>query len=115
MEVHGQQAAIRCDNGPEFTSKRVADRSKETGVAIRCIQPGKPNQDALIESFNRSYREGVLDAYLFNTLDEVREIADDWIERNNAIRPHEALASLPPGQYREQLLKMEKPTSDVSA
>ncbi len=115
IELHGKPAAIRCGNGPEFTSEKLTDWSKENSVEIRFIQPGKPNQNAFIERFSRSYREEVLDAYLFNTLEEVREITDDWIERYNGIRPHDALASLPPAQYREQLLKMEKSTSDVSA
>ena len=114
IEVHGKPGTIRCDNGPEFTSEKLARWSKQHGVEIRFIQPGKPNQNAFIERFNRSYREEVLDAYLFNTLAEVREITDDWIERYNEIRPHDALASLPPARYRERWLSMEKSTSDVS-
>ena len=51
----------------------------------------------------------VLGAFLFNTLSEVREITDDWLERYNEIRPHDALGSLPPARYREQLLAAETP------
>lgn len=100
IDVHRKSAAIRCGNGPELTSEKLADWSKGTGVAIRFIQTGKPNQHAFIERFNRSYREEVLDAYLFNTRDEVREITDNWIERYSEIRSHDALASLPPAWYR---------------
>ena len=115
IEIHGKPAAIRCDNGPEFTSARLAQWASDNGVEVRFIQPGKPNQNAYIERFNRTYREEVLDAYLFNTLDEVRAITDDWISVYNEIRPHDALASLPPARYREQMLSIEKSTSAVSA
>jgi putative transposase len=62
-----------------------------------------------IERFNRTYREEVLSAYLFDSLDEVREITNDWLERYNELRPHYALGSLPPARYRERLLAAETP------
>jgi len=104
VEVHGKPAAIRCDNGPELTSKEFTDWCRENKIEIRFIQPGKPDQNAFVERFNRSYRREVLDAYLFDTLDEVQEITDDWVRRYNEIRPHDALGSLPPASYREKLL-----------
>ena len=104
IEMHGTPTAIRCDNGPEFTSEAFAEWCRTQSVEILFIQPGKPDQNAFVERFNRSYREEVLDAHLFNTLTDVREITDDWIERYNEIRPHDALGSLPPARYREQLL-----------
>ena len=104
IAVYGKPAAFRCDNGPEFISQAFTDWCEEHGIEIRFIQPGKPDQNAFIERFNRSYREEVLDAYLFTSIAEVQEITDDWLNRYNEIRPHDALGSLPPARYREKLL-----------
>ena len=68
-------------------------------VVLAFIQPGKPAQNAYIERFNRTYREDILDAYLFSTIQEVQAITEDWLEEYNTIRPHDALGGLPPYQY----------------
>ena len=62
------------DNGPEFLGEAFTNWCESTGILIDYIEPGKPNQNAFIERFNRSYREEVLDTWLFRHLDEVREI-----------------------------------------
>ena len=64
---------------------------------------------AYIERFNRTYHQEVLSAYLFDSLDEVREITTEWLEQYNEIRPHDVLGSLPPARYRERLLAAETP------
>jgi putative transposase len=104
IDLHGRPGAIRCDNGPELTSEAFVAWCKSQDIELRFIQPGKPDQNAYIERFNRTYREEVLSAYLFDSLDEVREITAEWLERYNEIRPHDALGSLPPARYRERLL-----------
>lgn len=109
IDLHGRPRAIRCDNGPELTSQTFTDWCKEQDIEIRFIQPGKPDQNAYIERFNRTYREEVLSAYLFDSLSEVRDITADWLERYNEIRPHDALGSLPPARYRERLLAAGTP------
>ena len=109
IDLHGRPRAIRCDNGPELTSEKFTDWCKEQDIELRFIQPGKPDQNAYVERFNRTYREEVLSAYLFNSLDDVREITADWLEQYNEIRPHDALGSLPPARYRERLLAAEIP------
>ena len=58
---------------------------------------------AYIERFNRTFREEVLDAYLFHSLEEVRRIVEAWLEEYNAVRPHEALRGLSPYQFIAQV------------
>lgn len=98
----GTPKAIRCDNGPEFISQVFVDWCTNNGIAIRYIQPGKPNQNGLIERFNRTYREEVLSSYLFEDLDQVRKITADWLITYNEYRCHDALGGLPPTVFREQ-------------
>jgi putative transposase len=93
---------IRIDNGPELISRSFVSWADEHHIELAYIEPGKPAQNAYIERFNRTFREAVLDAYLFNSIQEVRDIAEEWLEEYNAIRPHEALGGLPPYQYATQ-------------
>ena len=114
IEIHGKPCAIRCDNGTELTSQAFTDWCASKAIEIRFIQPGKPDQNAFIERFNRSYREEVLNAHLFESIADVQEITDDWLRRYNEIRPHDALGSLPPARYREKLLAAESSTLELS-
>ncbi len=98
----GLPKAIRCDNGPELTGQQFVDWCNANGVEIRYIQPGKPNQNAYIERFNRTYREEVLSTYLFEDLDQVREITQEWLTTYNERRPHNALGGLPPAVFRRR-------------
>lgn len=91
---------IRCDNGPEFISHVFQDWCRGNGINIMYIQPGCPTQNSYIERFNGSYRRAVLDAYIFRTLDEVREVTDRWMDYYNNERPHDALDNVAPMKYR---------------
>lgn len=93
---------IRMDNGPELISQRLESWAKEKQIGLIHIQPGKPAQNAYIERFNRTFREEVLDAYLFDNLEEVRAITEHWLEEYNTIRPHQALQGLSPRQFAIQ-------------
>jgi putative transposase len=102
LDWRGQPTRIRMDNGPELISKRLVNWAKDHQIELLHIQPGKPAQNAYIERFNRTYREDVLDAYLFDDLEEVRLITDRWLQDYNTIRPHEALQGMPPRQFAQQ-------------
>jgi putative transposase len=98
----GKPTRIRMDNGPELISQRLACWAQEHHIDLLHIQPGKPAQNAYIERFNRTFREEVLDAYLFDELEEVRTITEHWLDVYNTIRPHEALQGLPPRPFAQQ-------------
>ncbi len=99
IEIRGKPAAIRLDNGPELISAELERWARRRGIERRFIQPGRPMQNGLIERFNRTYREEVLDCYVFETLTEVRRMTADWIKRYNEQRPHESLGNLSPTHY----------------
>ena len=105
----GRPQAIRLDNGPELIAERFMSWCAERGIELRYIQPGKPDQNAFIERFNRTYRTEVLNAYVFESLDQVREISAEWLQSYNEERPHDALAGLPPATYRAQLEARSSP------
>ena len=71
------------------------------GVQLFLIEPGKPNQNAYIERFNRTFREEVLDQHLFTRLDDVREAAYWWMLKYNEERPHDSLGDMTPLEYRQ--------------
>ncbi len=104
----GYPQKLRLDNGPEMISIALAEWAEEKGVSLEFIRPGKPMQNGFIERFNRSYREAVLDMYLFRSLAEVREQSEYWITEYNEERPHESLGNLTP---REYLLSKDPETS----
>jgi putative transposase len=98
----GQPQAIRLDKGPEFLADRFASWCTDRGITLRYIQPGQPNQNACVERFNRTYRHEVLDAYVFESLDQVREISAQWMREYNEERPHDTLDGMPPSVFRAQ-------------
>ena len=84
------------DNGPELLAQVFVDRCDARGIAVHYIQQGKPDQNAYIERFNRSYREEIRDAYLFESLAEVRALTERWLHTYNHERPHDSLGRVPP-------------------
>jgi putative transposase len=114
IEVYGKPEALRLDNGPELTADAFVDWATEHAVKLMFIQPGKPNQNAFVERFNRSFREEVLDAWLFNAVSEVQSAADDWLTDYNEFRPHESLGNVPPVVFKPRLSNAEVSTSELS-
>ena len=99
----GYPEQIRVDNGPEFISRYMVAWAEQHAVKIEYIQPGKPAQNGFVERFNRTYREEVLDAYLFSSLEEARRITADWLHDYNSIRPHASLGNLTPYEFAAHL------------
>ncbi len=97
----GKPTEIRCDNGPEFLSHSLVDYCNDNEITLKYIQPGKPTQNAYIERFNRSYREDILDAYLFESLYQLRELSYNWLLEYNQLHPHQSLNNMSPLKYLE--------------
>jgi len=95
----GYPAKLRLDNGPELVSVQLAGWAEQHGVELEFIQPGKPTQNSYVERFNRTFRDEILNFYVFSRLREVREIVDNWIIEYNEQRPHESLGNLTPGEF----------------
>ena len=96
----GKPFAIRVDNGPEFISSVMHEWCLEKNIKLQYIQPGKPMQNGYIERFNRSYREDVLDANLFEDISQVRILSEDFMNDYNFHRPHESLGNISPMNYK---------------
>lgn len=98
-EERGLPQEIRVDNGPEFISVKLENWAHSKNVRLEHIKPGKPAQNAYIERFNRTFREDVLDVFIFRRLEEVRNMASDWMYEYNNERPHAALGGVPPRAF----------------
>lgn len=99
IELHGKPKKIRTDNGPEFRSKLFQKWLFTNGIEWSRIQKGKPQQNAIIERFNKTYREDVLDANIFMNITQVNEITNTWINDYNNERPHQSLNYQTPSSY----------------
>ncbi len=106
IEYRGKPQVIRVDNGPEFLA--LEQWCTDHQIELKFIQPAKPNQNAFIERFNRTYRDDVLSQYLFQDLAQVRELTSRFIWEYNNIRPHDSLQNSTPRSF---LLKYGKLTA----
>lgn len=99
IELYGKPKALRLDNGPEFTAAAFEEWCQQRCIERLYIAPGKPDQNAFIERFNRSYRNEVLDQYVFESIEQVQLLSDEWLTIYNHERPHESLGRVPPVIY----------------
>jgi putative transposase len=99
---HRLPRVLRTDNGPAFLGEQFTAWAKEAGMAIQYIQPGRPNQNAYVERFNRTYREELLDQHLFARLEDVREATCWWMLEYNEERPHDSLGDRTPAEARSE-------------
>lgn len=98
MEWRGRPDRIRCDNGPEYVSGALMAWASRRGVELEFIQPGKPQQNAYIERYNRTVRYDWLAHYLFDSLEEVQDYATRWLWTDNHERPNMAIGGMTPKQ-----------------
>lgn len=102
-QFRGYPAAIRTDQGPEFTGRALDQWAYENGVQLKLIQPGKPTQNAYIESFNGKFRDECLNDHWFQSLAHARVIIQAWQKDYNEQRPHSMLGYQTPTEVAEQL------------
>ena len=100
--TRGLPKAIICDNGTEYTSKALDQWSFENNVKLQFIQPGKPIQNAFIESFNGKLRRECLEQNWFHDLEEARRIIEEWRVEYNTDRPTKALGMRTPDEYAKE-------------
>ena len=98
----GLPATITVDNGPEFISKVMDEWAYRRGGNLDFIRPGKPTDNAFVESFHDKFRDECLDEHYFSTLFEARGIIEDWRIEFNTFRPHRTLKGLTPEEFLKQ-------------
>jgi putative transposase len=99
----GKPSTIVTDNGPEFVSLRLEGWAYRNGVALQRIRPGKPVENAYIESFNCRVRDECLNQHVFGSLDEATRLLADWRRLYNEVRPHSALSNLGPIEFAARI------------
>jgi len=96
--IRGKPKTIVVDNGPEFAGKALDAWAYGKGVGLHFIAPGKPVQNAYIESFNGKFRDECLNEHWFSSIDEAEAVAEAWRQDYNTVRPHSSLGYLTPDQ-----------------
>jgi putative transposase len=107
----GAPEAIRCDNGPEFTSRHFLAWAMEQKIELVHIEPGRPVQNAFVESFHGKLRDECLNASWFGSLLEARVKIGGWKEEYNEERPHSSLGYLAPREFARRMAALRSPTA----
>ena len=110
-ERRGQPSIIRTDNGKEFTGRAMLTWAHRRGIALRLIEPGKPTQNAYIESFNGRLRDECLNEHWFVSLNHAKAVIRAWVKEYNEERPKKTLGGLTPAAYARQLAAKALPST----
>ena len=113
-EMRGLPASITVDNGPEFAGKVLDAWAYETDVRLAFIRPGKPVENAYIESFNGRFRDECLNEHWFVSMRHARRLIEEWRIEYNTERPHSSLGYLTPAQFAQAHETKELLTADSS-
>lgn len=108
----GLPQVLRTDNGPEFCGRTMLTWAHERGLTLRLITPGKPTQNAYVESFNGRFRDECLNEHWFTSLAHAQAVIETWRREYNEERPKKGLGGLTPAAYAKTLMKE---TSTVTA
>ena len=101
-QERGVPKLLFCDNGSEFTSHAMDLWAYRHGVKIYFSRPGKPTDNAFVESFNGTFRAECLDTHWFVDLKEAKQLIEAWRREYNESRPHRSLGERPPGEFASQ-------------
>lgn len=102
IELRGKPESLLSDNGPEFTGKVLDAWTYEQKINHQFIQPGKPNQNAYVESFNGKVRDECLNEHWWRTVDHARDEIENWREDYNTVRPHSSLNNQTPEAFAKK-------------
>ena len=108
VSQRGAPKVLRSDNGPEFVSHALLQWITEQGIATALIDPGKPWQNGVIESFNGRFRDECLGIEEFRSREEAKVVIEKWRREYNEVRPHSSLGYLTPNEFVEQSARREK-------
>jgi putative transposase len=111
IDWRGKPEKIRVDNGPEFIAEAMKEWTKEREITLVFIQKGKPYQNGLVERFNRTYREEVLDHFLFDNLKQTQALTNAWMWTYNNERPHGGLKYHTPTEFLLKYGKLHQPAN----
>ena len=101
VETLGKPAVLITDNAPEFAGRALDAWAYAQGIRLHFIEPGKPNQNAYVESFNGRFRDECLNEHWFLSLAQTRQIVEAWRLDYNAVRPHSSLGNVSPTEFEQ--------------
>jgi len=99
VELRGKPEVIVVDNGPEFAGRVLDAWAYEQGVTLAFIRPGKPVENAFVESFNGRFRDECLNMHHFRSVRHARNLIEAWRQDDNEQRPHSSLGNLTPEEF----------------